>query len=213
MKKTNKFLIVFFILLTIVLLTRMSLPFLGHFLLVEDLPLRSDLIVVLMGSGPERMLRAVELYQEGQGKEIVLVKNFSPGHDLVASRGVQIPHDSELAKEAAVQLGVPIEDVKILPGDARSTQDEALAIRTFLEIHKDIDSLIIVTSQYHSRRAKVIFQKAVHAVDRPIRVLSIPTPYDDFSPKGWWTRREDLKRGVMEYLKLLNFYLKERFEL
>ena len=181
--------------------------------MVEDEPQRSDLIVVLMGSGPDRMLGAVDLYKQGYADEIVMVRNMVRGYDLVVSQGVKIPHDSDTAREVAVQLGVPVAKVNILPGDALSTQDEAIQVREYLKSRKDIDSLIIVTSKSHSGRAKKIFVKAVGSMEKEVRVVSCPTQYDDFKAGGWWQRREDLKCGVQEYMKLVNFYLREQFEL
>jgi len=213
MKRPKKLFITFAIILAILLLGRLSLPSLGNFLVEEDEPQRSDIIVVLMGSGPDRMLGAVELYQAGYTGEIVMVRNMVRGYDLVVSKGVKIPHDSEIAKEVAVQLGVPAEKVTILPGDALSTQDEAIEVRKYLNRQKEIDSLIIVTSKSHSGRAKKIFVKAMGSIDREIRVISCPTQYDDFNAERWWQSREDLKRGIQEYMKLVNFYLREQFEL
>jgi len=132
---------------------------------------------------------------------------------LVVSQGVKIPHDSDIAREVAVQLGVPAEKITVLPGDALSTQDEAIQVREYLKSEPDIDSLIIVTSKSHSGRAKKIFIKAMSSLDREIRVISCPTKYDDFKAEGWWKSREDLKRGALEYLKLLNFYAREQFRL
>ena len=201
------------IILSVVVLLRLSLPSLGTFLVAEDEPQHSDLIVVLMGSGPDRMLGAVELYEAGYADKIVMVRNMVRGYDLVVSQGIKIPHDVDIAKEVAVQLEVPAEKVNILPGDALSTQDEAIQVREFLKSQKDIDSLILVTSKYHSGRAKKIFVKAMSFMDREVRVISCPTQYDDFNAEGWWQSREDLKRGVQEYMKLVNFYLREQFEL
>jgi len=211
--RPKKLFVTLAIILAILLLGRLSLPSLGSFLVEEDEPQRSDIIVVLMGSGPDRMLGAVDLYQAGYADEIVMVRNMVRGYDLVVSQGVKIPHDSDIAREVAVQLGVPAEKVNILPGDALSTQDEAIQVREYLKSQKEIDSLIIVTSKYHSGRAKKIFVKAMSAMDREVRVISCPTQYDDFKAEGWWQSREDLKRGVMEYTKLLHFYLREQFEL
>jgi uncharacterized SAM-binding protein YcdF (DUF218 family) len=131
----------------------------------------------------------------------------------VWSREVKIPHDSDIAKEVAVQLGVPEEKITVLPGDALSTQDEAIAVREYLKTEPDIDSLIIVTSKSHSGRAKKIFVKAMTSLERDFRIISCPTNYDDFNAEKWWQNREDLKRGALEYLKLMHFYAKEQFEL
>jgi hypothetical protein len=51
------------------------------------------------------------------------------------------------------------------------------------------------------------------SIDREIKVLSCPTEYDDFNAEKWWQNREDLKRGALEYLKLMHFYVKDQFEL
>lgn len=53
----------------------------------------------------------------------------------------------------------------------------------------------------------------MRSLEREIRVISSPTLYDDFNAGRWWTNRDDLKRGLLEYLKLSYFYLKEQFEL
>lgn len=37
--------------------------------------------------------------------------------------------------------------------------------------------------------------------------------HDYFNAERWWQSLEDLKRGVLEYLKLFNFYFKKQFEL
>lgn len=213
MKKSKKLIIILTVILATLLLGRLSLPFLGSNLVAQDEPQKSDIIILLMGSGPDRMLGAVELYRQGYGDEIIMVKNLVRGYDLAVNQGVSIPHDTDIAKDVAVQLGVPAEKITILSGDALSTQDEAVIVREYLKSENGIDSLIIVTSKYHSRRAKKIFAKAMSSMDREVRVISCPTPYDDFNVEDWWRSREDLKRGALEYFKLVNFYLREQFGL
>jgi uncharacterized SAM-binding protein YcdF (DUF218 family) len=210
---STKFVTTLAIILSVLLLGRLSLPSLGNYLVAEDEPQQSDIIVLLMGSGPDRMLGAVDLFKQGYADHIVMVRNMVRGYDLVVSQGVKIPHDTDIAKEVAVQLGVPEEKITVLPGDALSTQDEALQVREYLKSETDIESLIIVTSKSHSGRAKKIFVKAMSSIDREVQVISCPTQYDDFNAEGWWQSREDLKRGVLEYLKLMNFYAREQFRL
>jgi uncharacterized SAM-binding protein YcdF (DUF218 family) len=213
MKKPKKLFITLAVIIAIFVLCRLSLPFLGSFLVVPDQPQKSDIIVLLMGSGPDRMLGAVDLYEAGYADHIVMVRNMVRGYDLVVSQGVSIPHDSDIAKEVAVQLEVPEEKITVLPGDVLSTQDEAIQVREYFKSEPDIDSLIIVTSKSHSGRAKKIFVKAMKSMDREVRVISCPTKYDDFDAERWWQRRENLKRGALEYLKLMNFYAREQFRL
>jgi uncharacterized SAM-binding protein YcdF (DUF218 family) len=213
MKKPKKLFIIFIVILAVVVLIRLSLPSLGSSLVAEDKPQQSDIIIVLMGSGPDRMLGAVDLYHAGYADHIVMVRNMVRGYDLVVDQGVEIPHDTDIAREVAVQLGVPVEKITVLPGDALSTQDEAIQVREYIKSEPDMESLIIVTSKSHSGRAKKIFVKAMSYMDREIKVLSCPTQYDDFNAERWWKSREDLKRGVLEYFKLMNFYAREQFRL
>jgi uncharacterized SAM-binding protein YcdF (DUF218 family) len=175
MKKLKRLFITLAIILAVLLLCRLSLPSLGTFLISQDEPQPSDIIVLLMGSGPDRMLEAVDLYKQGYADQIVMVRNMVRGYDLVVSQGVKIPHDSDIAKEVAEQLGVPVENITVLPGDALSTQDEAIQVREYLKGEPNINSLIIVTSKSHSGRAKKIFVKAMSSIDREIKLLSCPT--------------------------------------
>jgi uncharacterized SAM-binding protein YcdF (DUF218 family) len=62
MKKPRKLFITLAIILAALFLGRLSLPSLGSFLISQDEPQQSDIIVLLMGSGPDRMLGAVDLY-------------------------------------------------------------------------------------------------------------------------------------------------------
>ncbi|MDD4802799.1 MAG: YdcF family protein [Syntrophomonas sp.] len=211
--KDKKLIISLLIVLGILGLGRLSLPSLGRFLVAQDQPQKSDIIVVLMGSGPDRMLGAIDLYQAGYADRIMMVRNNVAGYNLVVDRGVKIPHDTELAKMVAVQLGVPQNKVLIIPGDALSTYDEARRVREYLQEKTEIDSVILVTSQYHSGRAKKIFVKAMISMDREIKVISCPSQYDDFNGSHWWQSREDLKMGILEYIKTLEFYGYEQFEL
>lgn len=210
-KPFRRLAVILIIILIILLLLRLSLPALGNFLVAEDVPQKADIIVLLMGSGPDRMLGAVDIYNQNYADRIVMVRNMVRGYDLVLSQGVDIPHDSDLAKEVAVQLGVPEGNVVILPGDALSTKDEALAVREYLQNELGVNSLIIVTSKYHSARSKKIFLKAMGSLDRDVEIRSCPTRYDDYNAAKWWQEREDLKRGLLEYLKLVNFYTREQF--
>jgi uncharacterized SAM-binding protein YcdF (DUF218 family) len=181
-------------------------------LLVESVePKASDLIVVLMGSGPDRVLFGVDLYKQGFAEQIVMAENKQTGYEHLESLGVSIPRDPELAALVGIQLGMPAEAFVILPGDAGSTQDEALIVTDYLESHPEYEQLILVTSRYHSARSACIFRWAVGHLDREVDVLSCPTPYDDFKPDRWWASREDMKRVVLEYAKWANFYLLDRW--
>jgi uncharacterized SAM-binding protein YcdF (DUF218 family) len=184
----------------------------GVGIVVDDAPEKVDLIIVLMGSGPDRILGAVDLYEQDCAPCIMMVENWQPGYELLESRGVSLPRDAELAAAVGVQLGIPEEAFIILPGDARSTQDEALIVTQYLkEQQPEVDKVILVSSKFHSKRSAQLFRWALADLGRNVKVLSCPTPYDDFNAAAWWSSREDAKRVVMEYAKLANFYLLDRW--
>ena len=202
---------VIIILLVIILLIagRFLLPSFGEALVAEDEPLKSDVIVVLMGGGLDRIFEAVDLYKDGYGKMILMVRNYQPGFDEAAAKGLAVTRESEMVKSAAMQSDVPEEDILILPGDARSTQDEALAVKKYLQDNAEVDSLIIATSPTHSARAKKIFQWAAADLDREVRVISCPSRYVEFDAANWWKDREDASQVFLEHVKLIHFYLEK----
>lgn len=202
-KKTKKWLLV------ILLVAGLIYCFLnaGRYLVQEDKLAPADLIVVLMGSGPDRMLEAVDLYKEGYSRRILMVQNNQPGYKLLKSRQVYIPRDADLAKSVGVQMGIPAAAFIILPGDALSTQDEARQIKKYLAAHSEIDSIIVTSSRFHTRRAALIFARTLNnKPDHAVLIMTHPSRYDTFNAQAWWRSREDIEQVVYEYIKLLAFY-------
>ena len=149
----------------------------------------------------------MDLYKEGYAPCILMVENWEPGYELLESRGVKVPRDVELKAMIGTQLGVPEEAFIILPGDAKSTQEEAQIISRYLQDNPQVDKILLVTSKYHSRRSAIIFRWVIGDTE----ILSCPTPYDNYNADSWWRTRQDAKSVVMEYAKLANFYLLDRW--
>ena len=118
------------------------MPNLGQWLVAEDDLQASDMIVVLMGgSFPDRILQAVDIYNERYSGKIVLANSHRVDYDIFVERGVEIPPgDAQLSKMAAIDLGVPEENILILEGNAKSTQDESLVIREYIRNNRAIES-------------------------------------------------------------------------
>lgn len=176
----------------------------------EDKLGRADFIVVLMGSGPDRIMEAVDLYKTGYGKKIIMVVNHRRGDELLESRNVSIPSDPDLNKSVGVQLGVPTGSIIILPYGADSTCDEARCIKRYLQAHPELNSMIVVSSRYHTRRAGIIFERTLNAGNNQFKVAICPTRYDTFDEKDWWKSREDVEQVMAEYIKLIMLYTFDR---
>ena len=216
-KEYNKFtgkkilLILVIILAFFILAGIFIVPELGKWLVVNDKAKESDVILVLMGSVYDRILEAVDLYQENYSDKIILINSYVAAKDIIVNRGLQVYGNTLLSKMAAIDMGIPEEDIIVLDGNSRSTQDEAMTFREYIKKNKEIDSIIIVTSKFHSRRAKKIFKKALSVLDREIDIYCSPSKYDSSNVNQWWRNREDLQWVVFEYLKLANFYFREQF--
>lgn len=178
----------------------------GRLPIVSQAPHPADVIVVLAGSVPDRMLGAADLYLQGWAKRIVLVEETTrPGIDALRARGADIPATHELNRSVAEQLGVPRAAIAVLGGAANSTLSEAQIVLAELRAHGD-RTVLLVTSKIHSYRAQHIYQRLA---GEEIRFTSCPTPYDPYDPNSWWRSRGQTRRLFFEYQKILFFWLRD----
>jgi len=176
----------------------------GEYLITEDPLEKADAIIVLSGSLPDRMMEAVDIYKEGYAPLIILTKELKPeGYDELLKSGIKIPEGHDLNQAIAVKLGVPESALVIIDKRADSTYSEAEVVYGFLK-KRDLKSVILVTSKYHTTRAKIIFNHVTHG---EIKIITRPSKYDSFDPKNWWKERRHLRWTVFEYQKLLHYYL------
>lgn len=210
MTRKSKVLLVLLVIAVVLLVW--AVPRMGHYLVVDDPLEEADLMVILMGSVPARVLEAADVYGEGFAREVVLVRSFTEAEDTLEERGVVIPGQADLTRNAAVQLGIPESRITVLPGGAESTKDEAIIVRDYLVNSPEIEAVILVTSSFHSRRTKAIFERFCGDLERDTIFISRASSYDSFQAEGWWRDRESAKQVLLEYLKLAHFYLWERWQ-
>ena len=185
----------------------------GIWLVKADDPVHADAMILLMGSFSERVLQTADLYRENMAGEVWIVEEGMGAYRTLEERGVQMISNSTQARNALITLGVPADSIVILPGDASSTRMEAVITRDYLVARTGIDTLLLVSSAEHTRRAFKIFEAALKPIEEPVALYCSPSSYSNFHAKKWWRRRNDIQEVFMEYLKLANFYLFERREL
>jgi uncharacterized SAM-binding protein YcdF (DUF218 family) len=182
----------------------------GKWLVKEDVPAHADAMVLLMGNFPDRVLQAADLYHEGKaGKLLIVEENMGPFSALEA-RGADIVSNTKQAHKAAVALGIPSDSITVLPGNARSTMDEAIIVSDYLRGYPGIDTLLLVSSSAHLRRASMIFRTAFSNSGLPVYIGCSPSHYSGFRPERWWRRKEDIQVILSEYVKILNFVAVEK---
>lgn len=153
---------------------------------VEDPLERADVLIVLSDDNfyADRATRAAELFREGKAPLVV-----ASGRRLRPSAGI-----AELMEHDLVERGVPKDRILRFAQDGDSTRDEAQALAKLANTKK-WHKAIVVTSNYHTRRARYIFRH-VFPQDIEIRVASARD--GDFDPENWWEKRESTKLFVRE---------------
>ena len=182
----------------------------GEWLAREDVPPHADAMVMLMGSFPERVLQAVDLYHEGIVDRLIIVYESMGAYQALEERGAKVIRTTQQARDAAVALGIPDSCITLLPGDARSTLDEALAIRDYLAGKSETDTLVLVSSPAHMRRAYMIFRTVLHSSDIKAYIGCSPSEYSSFNARHWWRRKEDIQSVLSEWIKILSFMFIEK---
>ena len=161
--------------------------------MVDEGPAPSDVILVLAGDYTcGRILKGAELAAQGYAPKVMV---SSPV--LVYGRP-----EGELAIECAVARGASRSLFELMPYEANSTTEEALALRETLK-RKAVRRLLIVTSSSHTRRAGVTFREVL-GPGISVRTVASPDPFD---PDSWWTTRRARKTFLLEWTKTVAQFL------
>ena len=196
----------------------------GRYLVKEELPVtpegtpgRADAIVMLQGTIADRVLQCADLLGAGPGAtepavsdRLIMVEEGMDSYGELLDRGVKVMSQTRRVEDMFLQLGMPADKITIVPGGAVSTLDEARYIRTWLAGHPEINSIVLVSSSYHLRRASRIFRVAFRELGRPVEIYCSPSTYSDTHPATWWRSKEDIQSVLSEYVKIGAFHFIER---
>jgi len=158
-------------------------------MLVVDSPERSDVIVVLAGETDRRPARALELLDKGYARRIVM--------DVPAGAMIYDSTQVELAGQYVRRLRQAT-SVVICPIAGLSTRDEAHDAEKCLA-REHGNRILIVTSDFHTRRARSIFRHEIRG-----KTFTVSAAYDPAQfGTHWWAHREWAKTCLDEWLRLL----------
>jgi uncharacterized SAM-binding protein YcdF (DUF218 family) len=174
---------------------------LARFLDVSQPPEKVDYVLVLGGDVNVRPFVAAALYQHGLAGK-VLVPVMKPGPEELAEG---TPPGHEVTRGVLRARGVAEADILLLDGEVTSTRDEAASLARFLEDHPS-SSVAVVTTNYHTRRARGIFRKVIG--DRAARLIFVAAPTEGFDSHDWWQSKTGAKIYLTEYTKLVYYTLR-----
>ena len=155
----------------------------GNFLIVNEVPQKSDIIIVLGGSLRDRVAYGAKLYQSGYADKVLLCGGYM--------------------KQQALSLGIP--ESSILVEDQSMTTFENAKYSLKIVQAQGYKSAAVVTHPYHTRRAGIIFAQFFKGIDLTI----CPIPYDPAMTHNWWKDSSPTRFVISEYLKLVWHYLFE----
>lgn len=175
------------------------LTWIGRFLVVSGPLNRSDAIVVLDGdsSRDERLLHAIKLWQSGYAPRIVLSAKLAEWQSY---------EDYPEWRHAVKLNTLPKDSLLVAVHDADSTKEEAEALLPFVQKH-GYKTVIIVTSNYHTRRTKKVFQGQWKGTGISLSISA--SPCFQFHPDEWWRHRADSRTFFFEFSKTLWYALLE----
>ena len=134
----------------LILITILIIFFAGQFLVVNEEISPAQAIVVIGGDHkPQRMRQAVDLFNQGYAPILII----SAG--TLVLEGTETLPESEVMRRQALSLGFS-EDFLIIEDKSKTTVENARFTKSILDDH-EVESIILVTSAYHSRRARRIF--------------------------------------------------------
>ncbi len=155
---------------------------------------KADIGVVLGGGGGSRLRKGLALYDEGRVDRLVLV-------------GKSKDNWAYIQNNLCLDCSIEGKDVSILEGSV-DTMTDAFLISEFYP-SQNINSILIVTDPYHTRRALLIFKSVLKGSGVKISIES-SGDYDKNIPpdENWWRDNSTLSVIWGELGKIVAFYLR-----
>lgn len=187
------------IILSGILIVFMILVGVGSFLSVGDPVKPVDAIVVLSGDEGVRIKEASDWYLRGYGKYLLITKTDDE------EIGEQKTYSEKLMR-IAIELGVPQDSIIFSEGMASNTIEEAKAVLLVAKT-RNINSILVVTDPYHTRRADIIFDLEFKDQEIDTYVHGVRNSW--YQPYSWFFRVSGWRVTISELAGLF-FLMNQR---
>ena len=189
-----KFALVLLILAAVTYFARdVWLTALGSALIHDEGAGKAEIAVVLGGDQwGNRLIKGAELVKQGYVPHVLV--SGPPGmYDI---------NEADAAIRFAIRRGYPAEWFIPLYHPGLSTREEAGYVLDALK-QRNIHSFLLVTSDYHTGRARRIFLSVEHQRGGGPDLRAVASRDQFFSANAWWHNREGRKLAFIEWLKTL----------
>ncbi len=173
----------------------------ANWLDVGQPPACVDHVLVLPGGENIRPAVAAALVNVGLARD-VLVPQTRVSQD---ERDGIVQTNADIIKSVLRHRGVPEARIVTLEGASGSTYDDVQALRRFLA-DGDPGRVAVVTSGYHTRRARLTLEQVLGPEAQEVLVISAPDP--DCRPESWWQSREGFRLVIEENVKLILYLVR-----
>ena len=171
---------------------------------IEDPIQKSDALLVLAGGEPGRAWGAAELYDQRMAEYVIVTKDKPTfEEDELKKRGIELVDGRENYIRVLRGMGVPGNKIVAIDTPTDDTFEELQRVRE-LCLERNWKSLIIVTANYHTRRARMA---ARYIFARDFQVSVVGTTHGGMNPDTWWKSRSDLRTFLIEFEKLVAYTL------
>ncbi len=171
----------------------------GFWLRMDDAPKPAEAIVILAGDA-RRAIHAADLYHQGLAPVIYISRPRYEPPQALCDLGFDCPRQEDQMLRVLELKGVPLTAVRVYGQDLMSTVEEGEQLQR--ELGQGTGRLLIVTSAYHCRRAKLILS----GILRGRELIMTPTPYERFDTK-WWAHQGSSAAVVSEVAKFVFSFL------
>ena len=198
------------VLFSLILSYRIWLPLPANFLLVKDDLEKAECIVPLGGDDFFRLRKAVELFNRGYSKNIVVSmvsgKSYFVRYNLERKiSGLGRLSEKEIILKYFEYFGKNSENINFTNFKTTSTFEDAFATKQWM-LQKGFRSLILVTTGYHMRRALILFKLVFRGTG--IKIYHVTAEAEIYDPEHWWRKPIDVKSMITEYVSLFFNLLK-----
>ena len=187
-------------------------PFFGYCasIVIVDEPFeKSDAIVALAGGEPGRAWGAADLYNRRLADYVIVTRDqVKPEEADLLQRGIELVDGRGNYIRVLRGLGVPNDKIVSVEKPADDTISEIRQIRN-LCLERNWRSLIIVTANYHTRRARMA---ARYVLGPDFKFSVSASPHGGLNSRDWWRTRGDVRTFLIEFEKLVayTFYIGPR---